>query len=104
MKKIFLVLIGMFSGLCYGQIKITNPIMSGFYPDPSITRVGNDYYLVNSTFAYFPGVPVFHSKDLKNWKQLGSVIDRPSQMTFFGDQTSRGLFAPSINYFKGTYY
>ena len=78
--------------------------MAGFYPDPSVTKVGSDYYLVNSTFAYFPGVPIFHSKDLKNWKQIGNVIDRPSQMTFFGDQTSRGLFAPSINFYKGTYY
>ncbi|TKC02724.1 glycoside hydrolase family 43 protein [Pedobacter cryotolerans] len=104
MKKIIFILIGLFAGFCNAQVTIKNPIMSGFYPDPSITRVGKDYYLVNSTFAYFPGIPVFHSRDLKNWKQLGSVIDRPSQMTFFGDQTSRGLFAPSINYFKGTYY
>ncbi|RZK60015.1 MAG: glycoside hydrolase family 43 protein [Pedobacter sp.] len=104
MKKIILILIGLYAGLCQAQIKFTNPIMSGFYPDPSVTKVGDDYYLVNSTFAYFPGVPVFHSKDLKNWKQIGNVIDRPSQMTFFGDRTSRGLFAPSINFFKGTYY
>lgn len=104
MKKIILVCVGLFAGLCQAQIKFTNPIMSGFYPDPSVTKVGSDYYLVNSTFAYFPGIPVFHSKDLKNWKQIGSVIDRPTQMTFFGDRTSRGLFAPSINYFKGTFY
>lgn len=86
------------------QIKFTNPLLAGFYPDPSITKVGSDYYLVNSTFSYFPGIPIFHSKDLKNWKQIGNVIDRPSQMDFMGDGTSRGLFAPSINYFKGTYY
>ncbi|MES2650479.1 MAG: glycoside hydrolase family 43 protein [Bacteroidota bacterium] len=104
MKRIILVLIGLYAGFCQGQIKFTNPIMSGFYPDPSVTKVGSDYYLVNSTFAYFPGIPVFHSKDLKNWKQIGNVIDRPTQMTFFGDRTSRGLFAPSINFFKGTYY
>ncbi|TDO24611.1 alpha-N-arabinofuranosidase [Pedobacter duraquae] len=104
MRKIILVLIGLYAGYCQSQIKFTNPILSGFYPDPSITRVGTDYYLVNSTFAYFPGIPVFHSKDLKNWKQIGNVIDRPSQMTFFGDQTSRGLFAPSINFNKGIYY
>lgn len=104
MKKILLLIAFLYTGYSYGQIKFTNPIMSGFYPDPSVTRVGSDYYLVNSTFAYFPGVPVFHSKDLKNWKQIGNVIDRPSQMTFFGDRTSRGLFAPSINYYKGTFY
>ncbi|RYF09430.1 MAG: glycoside hydrolase family 43 protein, partial [Flavobacteriales bacterium] len=104
MKKTILILFGLVAGICQAQIKFTNPIMAGFYPDPSVTKVGEDYYLVNSTFAYFPGIPVFHSKDLKNWKQIGSVIDRPSQMTFFGDQTSRGLFAPSINFYKGTYY
>jgi alpha-N-arabinofuranosidase len=104
MKKIILILICLYSGLCQAQIKFTNPILSGFYPDPSVTKVGEDYYLVNSTFAYFPGIPVFHSKDLKNWKQIGNVIDRPAQMTFFGDKTSRGLFAPSINFFKGTFY
>ena len=104
MKKTILILLGLVAGICQAQIKFTNPIMAGFYPDPSVTRVGEDYYLVNSTFAYFPGIPIFHSKDLKNWKQIGSVIDRPSQMTFFGDRTSRGLFAPSINFYKGTYY
>jgi xylan 1,4-beta-xylosidase len=86
------------------QTKITNPILSGFYPDPSIVKVGTDYYLVNSTFAYFPGIPVFHSKDLKNWKQIGNVIDRPSQMDFMGDRATRGLFAPAINYHKGLFY
>ncbi len=104
MKKIILLLACLYVSYCQAQIKFTNPIMSGFYPDPSVTKVGSDYYLVNSTFAYFPGIPVFHSKDLKNWKQIGNVIDRPSQMTFFGDATSRGLFAPSINFYKGTYY
>jgi alpha-N-arabinofuranosidase len=104
MKKLLLLIAFLYTGYSYGQIKFTNPIMAGFYPDPSVTKVGSDYYLVNSTFAYFPGVPVFHSKDLKNWKQIGNVIDRPSQMTFFGDRTSRGLFAPSINYYKGTFY
>ncbi len=86
------------------QIKFTNPILSGFYPDPSVIKVGSDYYLVNSTFAYFPGIPVFHSKDLKNWKQIGNVIDRPTQMNFLGDRVTRGLFAPSINYHNGLYY
>ena len=57
-----------------------NPIIPGFYPDPSICRVEDDYYLVTSTFEFFPGVPIFHSKDLVNWKQLGHVLDRPSQL------------------------
>lgn len=63
-----------------------------------------DYYLVNSTFSYFPGIPVFHSKDLKNWKQIGNVISRPTQMNFLGDRMTRGLFAPAIEYHNGTYY
>jgi len=104
MRKIISLLLLLSANILHAQIKLINPIMAGFYPDPSITRVGDDYYLVNSTFAYFPGIPVLHSKDLKNWKQIGNVIERPSQMNFLGDQTSRGLFAPSINYWKGTYY
>lgn len=86
------------------SITITNPILTGFYPDPSIVQVGKDYYLIHSTFSYFPGIPVFHSKDLKNWKQIGNVIDRSSQMDFMGERMTRGLFAPSISYNKGTYY
>jgi xylan 1,4-beta-xylosidase len=83
---------------------ITNPIIAGFYPDPSIVKVGSDYYLIHSTFAYFPGLPVFHSKDLKNWKQVGNVISRSSQMDFMGHRMTRGLFAPSISYYNGLYY
>ena len=86
------------------SITITNPILKGFYPDPSILQVGEDYYLVNSTFSYFPGIPVMHSKDLKNWKQIGNVIDRPLQMDFMGERMTRGLFAPAIMYYKGIYY
>lgn len=83
---------------------ITNPILSGFYPDPSVLKVGSDYYLINSTFSYFPGIPVFHSKDLKNWKQIGNVISRPSQMNFMGHRMTRGLFAPAIDYHNGIFY
>ncbi len=88
----------------YSQTTITNPILTGFYPDPSIVKVGPDYYLVNSTFSYFPGLPVMHSKDLKNWKQIGNVIDRPSQMDFMGERITRGLFAPAISYYNGVFY
>ncbi len=83
---------------------LVNPILTGFYPDPSIVQVNQDYYLINSTFSYFPGLPIFHSKDLKNWKQIGNVIDRPTQMDFMGERLTRGLFAPAISYHKGTYY
>ncbi len=96
-----------FSSVCIvlaQPITLVNPILSGFYPDPSVLKVGTDYYLINSTFAYFPGIPVFHSKDLKNWKQIGNVISRPSQMNFMGHRMTRGLFAPAIDYHNGTYY
>ncbi|WP_431357423.1 glycoside hydrolase family 43 protein [Hymenobacter nitidus] len=86
------------------SINLVNPILTGFYPDPSIVKVGPDYYLVNSTFSYFPGIPVMHSRDLKNWKQVGNVISRPSQMNFLGDRMTRGLFAPAIDFHNGTYY
>ncbi|GAA4447839.1 glycoside hydrolase family 43 protein [Nibrella saemangeumensis] len=92
------------SHLILAQTTLVNPILTGFYPDPSIVRVGTDYYLVNSTFSYFPGIPVFHSRDLKNWKQIGNVIDRPEQMDFMGERMTRGLFAPAISFYKGTYY
>jgi xylan 1,4-beta-xylosidase len=104
MRKLLFLVLAMLSMRASAQITFTNPVLSGFYPDPSVTRVGTDYYLVNSTFSYFPGIPVFHSKDLKNWKQIGNVINRPTQMNFLGDGTSRGLFAPSIYFNKGTYY
>ena len=81
-----------------------NPILAGFYPDPSVCRVGDDYYLVNSTFAYFPGIPIFHSRDLVNWTQLGHVIDRPAQLNYDQATVTHGLFAPTINYHDGTFY
>jgi len=83
-----------------------NPIISGYYPDPSICRKGDTYYLVNSTFGYFPGVPIFTSNDLVNWKQIGHVRDRPSQFNFTGKEMSRGIFAPAIEYnpYNDTFY
>lgn len=81
-----------------------NPILPGFRPDPSICRVGEDYYLVTSTFAYFPGVPIYHSRDLAHWEQIGNVLDRESQLPLKDCGHSRGIFAPTIRYFEGTYY
>jgi alpha-N-arabinofuranosidase len=81
-----------------------NPILAGFYPDPSIARAGDDYYLVTSSFAYFPGVPIFRSKDLVNWTQIGHVLDRPSQLKLDSLGISRGIFAPAISYHAGTFY
>ncbi len=82
----------------------TNPIMPGFYPDPSICAVGGDYYLINSTFAYFPGLPIMHSKDLANWEQVGNAMHRNSQLPLEGAGHSQGLFAPTIRYHKGVFY
>ncbi|MDY6945805.1 MAG: glycoside hydrolase family 43 protein [Pseudomonadota bacterium] len=81
-----------------------NPILAGFYPDPSITRAGEKFYLVNSTFGYFPGIPVFESSDLVHWKLLGHVLDRPEQLRVDGLSISRGVFAPAIHHHDGTFY
>ncbi len=75
-----------------------NPVMAGFYPDPSICRKGDTYYLVNSSFSFFPGVPIFESKDLVNWKQIGNVLDRESQLPLYNQGVSGGIFAPAISY------
>ena len=83
---------------------VSNPVLSGFYPDPSICRVGTQYYLVNSTFAYFPGVSVMESSDLKHWKQIGSVLERKEQLPLDGCGHSEGIFAPTIRYYNGTFY
>ena len=77
-----------------------NPVLAGFYPDPSVCRVGDTYYLVNSSFTFFPGVPLSTSKDLVNWKPAGHVLDRPSQVPLKGQHVSGGIFAPAISYNK----
>lgn len=84
-----------------------NPILPGWYSDPSICTNGEDYFLTTSTFVYHPGVPIFHSKDLVNWKQIGHVLDRPSQLVNMkGQHVSGGIFAPAISYnpHNETYY
>ncbi len=91
-------------GLAQSDSTFTNPILAGFYPDPSICRVGAEYYLVNSTFSYFPGITVFHSRDLVNWELIGHVLDRPEQLNLDKQGVSRGLFAPTIRYNKGLFY
>ncbi len=82
----------------------SNPILQGFYPDPSICKAGDTYYLVNSTFAYFPGIPIFKSNDLVNWEQIGNVLDRPEQLDLDSLGVSQGVFAPAIRFNKGIYY
>jgi alpha-N-arabinofuranosidase len=81
-----------------------NPILTGYYPDPSALRVGEDYYLVNSSFANYPGLPIFKSKDLVNWTQIGNAIDRPEQLDFKGRRLSQAVFAPDISWHDGTFY
>ncbi|MDT0648652.1 glycoside hydrolase family 43 protein [Autumnicola edwardsiae] len=82
-----------------------NPILAGFYPDPAITDDGNgNYYMVHSTFAFYPGIPIFHSTDLVNWKQIGNVLDRPEQLELEGFGVSRAVFAPDISFNNGTFY
>jgi len=81
-----------------------NPILPGSYPDPSICRVGEDFYLVTSTFEYFPGLPIHHSRDLVNWQPIGHVIDRADQLDLDDIKPSHGLYAPTIRYAQGTFY
>ncbi len=81
-----------------------NPIIPGFHPDPSIVRVGKFYYLVNSTFGFYPGLPVFRSSDLVNWTQIGNAIDRPNMLDFTGLKINRAIFAPTIRHTAGRFY
>jgi len=81
-----------------------NPILSGFYPDPSICRAGDDYYLVNSSFEFFPGVPIFHSRDLVHWRQVGYCLTRASQLRLNKVRASGGIYAPTLRYHDGTFY
>ncbi|MBR0260108.1 MAG: family 43 glycosylhydrolase, partial [Prevotella sp.] len=81
-----------------------NPVLPGFHADPSVCRAGDDFYLVNSTFQYFPGVPVFHSKDLIHWEQVGNCLTRPSQVDLTGTDGNSGIYAPTIRYHEGRFY
>lgn len=96
-----------FSSLIYDRsmsVKIINPVLPGFYPDPSVCAVDGNYYLVNSSFSYVPGLPIFKSTDGAKWTQIGNIIDRERQLDFSGQGVSRGLFAPTIRYNNGKFY
>ncbi|MET7517715.1 glycoside hydrolase family 43 protein [Streptomyces sp. NPDC005480] len=83
----------------------TNPVIPGFHPDPSICRVGDDYYLVCSSFEYFPGIPVFHSRDLAHWTQIGNALDRPGQLSLPADMpSSAGIYAPTLRHHDGRFW
>ena len=85
-------------------MRYENPILRGFNPDPSICRVGNDYYLVTSSFEYFPGIPVYHSTDLVNWRQIGNCIDRDDQLPYETAAAGQGMWAPTIRYHDGVFF
>lgn len=110
MKKALLLLFA-FAAACTGPkapqgvaVELRNPVIPGFNPDPSVVVVGEDCYLVNSTFHYFPGVPVYHSTDLQNWEQIGNVLDRPSQLPLEQSSAALGIYAPTIRHNDGTFY
>jgi xylan 1,4-beta-xylosidase len=82
----------------------SEPVLPGMYPDPSACRVGRDVYLVASSFEYFPGIPIFRSRDLVRWTQLGHVLTRRSQLELAGVRSSGGIYAPTLRYHEGTFY
>jgi xylan 1,4-beta-xylosidase len=84
--------------------KIRNPILPGFNPDPSIVRVGDDYYIATSTFEWFPGVQIHHSRDLVHWRLLTRPLTRASQLNMLGDPDSCGVWAPCLSYSDGLFY
>lgn len=81
-----------------------NPVIRGYHPDPSICAVGNDYYITNSSFEFFPGVPLYHSRNLSNWELLGHCLTRETQLPLQGCPHSGGIYAPTIRYHQGTFY
>jgi beta-xylosidase len=82
----------------------TNPIIPGFNPDPSIIRVDEDFFLVTSTFEYFPGAPIYHSRDLIEWKLIGHALTRCSQLQIHTPEPGGGVWATTIRYHRGVYY
>ena len=84
--------------------KFKNPVLPGFYPDPSVCRAGEDYYLVTSSFVYFPGLPIFHSRDLVHWEQIGHGITEENAPDYKNCETSLGLWAPTIRFHEGVFY
>ncbi|MET0989819.1 MAG: family 43 glycosylhydrolase [Glaciihabitans sp.] len=84
--------------------KEPRPVISGFHPDPSVLRSSDGYYLVTSSFEYFPGVPLFHSTNLRDWTQVGHVLDRPAQLDVSTAKPSGGIFAPTIREHNGTFW
>lgn len=107
MIKKLLMCLGLLAGMsCMAQNTqgYQNPIIPGFHPDPSVCRADDGYYLVTSSFQYFPGVPLYYSKDLVHWEQIGHCLTRPSQLPLHDASTKGGIYAPTIRYHEGTFY
>ncbi|MFA6938299.1 MAG: family 43 glycosylhydrolase [Treponema sp.] len=85
-------------------MKFVNPVVRGFYPDPSVCKANGKYYLVNSSFQYFPGLPIFESDDLVNWTQVGHCLTRKSQLDLTEERASGGIYAPTIRFNNGRFY
>lgn len=86
------------------QTVFSNPIIPGFAPDPSIVRVGDDFYLINSTFEYFPGIPIYHSKNLVNWELISYALNDSKQIDLGRIKSSDGIHASTIRYHDGVFY
>jgi xylan 1,4-beta-xylosidase len=95
---------GLASGPTPAAGEYRNPIIAGYYPDPSILRMGDDFYLVNSTFSWFPGIPIWHSRDMVHWRQIGNAISCADQLNFTGLRISEDVFAPALSFHQGRYY
>ena len=107
MKKLFLAIISIFIAVPMSAQRATsyaNPVIPGYHPDPSVCRVGDDFYLVNSSFMCFPGVPVYHSRDLVNWELIGNVLTRESQLPLKDATSWLGIYAPTLRYHDGLWY
>ena len=104
MKKQIFALTIIFSLIMFSAQKLINPIIPGFHPDPSVVYAKGYFYIVNSSFHYFPGVPIFRSKDLINWEQIGNVLNRESQLPLKDTNSWTGIYAPTIRYNEGIFY
>lgn len=104
MQKLFNILFAWALCLTVNAQTFHNPIIPGYHPDPSICRVGDRFYLVNSSFQYFPGVPLYESRDLINWQLKGNVLNRASQLNLEGASSWTGIYAPTIRYNNGMFY
>lgn len=104
MKHVFLLIGSLLLAMNSLGQSLRNPVIPGYHPDPSVCRVGDTFYLVNSSFQYYPGVPLFSSKDLVNWQQVGNVLTRTSQLNLRDASSWTGIYAPTLRYHKGVYY